>query len=94
MNYNSVASTLWLPSGRSKYWQGAFQLLGITTSIAIAAAAGIAIGLLLMVTSGLDSFQVFNDSTYVDKNEDNTLRQNRIAGGFQANQPYQGNPPL
>jgi len=53
-------------------------MVGVAVTLGIAAFAGIVIGLLLMVTSGLDSNQVFNDDTFVDKNEENTLRKSKI----------------
>lgn len=53
--FTSVASTLWVAGNRTNFEQGGFQILGVLITIGIATFAGIVIGLLLMVTSGLDS---------------------------------------
>jgi hypothetical protein len=53
--FTSVASTQWLAGSRTNYEQGGFQILGLLITIGIATFAGIVVGLLLMVTSGLDS---------------------------------------
>jgi hypothetical protein len=53
--FTSINSTKWVAGTRTSYEQGGFQILGVLITIGIATFAGIVIGLLLMVTSGLDS---------------------------------------
>lgn len=53
--FTPISSTKWVAGSRSNYEQGGFQILGVLITIGIATFAGIVIGLLLMVTSGLDS---------------------------------------
>lgn len=64
-------ATLWLPATRDRFGQGGFQIAGTFFSIAIGAAAGIAIGLISYLTTDLNAQEVFVDKTFAELTDEN-----------------------
>jgi hypothetical protein len=78
----------WLGSGRDRFEQGGFQIMGTFVSVAIGVLAGLAVGILYRLTAKLETNEVFSDVAFAEVGDDGEEYVSPAAGNYNESAAY------